>query len=148
MKPPFFYIALWMKVLLRNVSLCLIFSTLIITNIYLIIENTIIDFLFTTGWIKKKTLPTKVSKITFVFEVATNRCPLLNVWSIQTFSNMWLKGSVADCLFHIHVYGMFSVVYAQCQYKNDLLSTSLCNSLAKYNNKLFWTWIVLLCCKF
>lgn len=68
-----------MKVLFRNFFLCLIFSILIIINIYLIIEKMINDFFFIIGWIKKKILFIKVFKIIFVFEVVINCCLLLNV---------------------------------------------------------------------
>lgn len=68
-----------MKVLFRNFFLCLIFSILIIINIYLIIEKMINDFFFIIGWIKKKILFIKVFKIIFVFEVVIYCCLLLNV---------------------------------------------------------------------
>lgn len=68
-----------MKVLFRNFFLCLIFSILIIINIYLIIEKMINDFFFIIGWIKKKILYIEVFKIIFVFEVVIYCCLLLNV---------------------------------------------------------------------
>lgn len=68
-----------MKVLFRNFFLCLIFSILIIINIYLIIEKMINDFFFIIGWIKKKILFIKVFKIIFVFEVVIYCFLLLNV---------------------------------------------------------------------